>query len=258
MWKIRMDPRNYDTIRDLEQGNWWYASRRDLLQRILRARGNRSQAIIDVGCGVGSNCSVLQEIAEIVVGVDIEEKAIEYAKRRSPSTIFLEGSVLDLPFPNNTFDVVVCLDVLEHTEDEEALSEIARILTSEGILILTVPASMALWNINDVFSKHRLRYEKEGLHQLLQGFFEIYRLQYWNFLLYAPVRIMGPLSLRGMTQKRLRNNLSLIPRPLNRFLLVLMKIENSLISRSRSFPPIGVSLVAVVKKKSTVHTRQGT
>ena len=243
-----MDLQNYETMHFLERNNWWYVTRRDLLRKILKQTNRRFHNAVDLGCGVGSNSEVLLEFSESVFGLDCEKKAIIYAKDRNESIHFVEGSILDCPFSDKSFDLVVCMDVLEHVKDEDALSEISRILTENGYLFITVPAHMKLWNINDYFSKHHRRYHKANIFNLLRRSFRIVRLEYWNFPMYIPARLFGPLSLRGLKKNGLRNNLTLIPQPFNDLLQKILLLENQIILKTRSYPPTGVSLIALAKK----------
>ncbi len=99
--------------------------------------------LIDVGCGIGEFIIRLQDRFHTLVGVDISGREIECAKKRirnSPNIFLHCGELQSFHFPDEHFDVCLCLDVLEHLQNlSRLLGETYRILKSKGILIVTVP-----------------------------------------------------------------------------------------------------------------------
>ena len=90
--------------------------------------------ILDVGCGDGYITNVLAE-KYIVTGMDVSEEALKYIKCET-----CVGNIIDIPFPDKSFDLIVINDVLEHIEDEyyqQALSELVRV--SRKYVLVTVP-----------------------------------------------------------------------------------------------------------------------
>jgi ubiquinone/menaquinone biosynthesis C-methylase UbiE len=72
------------------------------------------------------------------VGADTSDDALREASRRAPGVSFQFGDVLDLPFPDRSFDLVVCTEVLEHVEDPAAaLRELRRV--ARRAVLVTVP-----------------------------------------------------------------------------------------------------------------------
>ena len=76
-----MKEENYDLILSLEDTNWWYKARRDLLTKILRSLNRKFDKCLDLGCGVGSNFRVLQEFSKEVYGIDYSKTAVNYSNR---------------------------------------------------------------------------------------------------------------------------------------------------------------------------------
>lgn len=98
--------------------------------------------VLDVACGEGYGSFFMSDYAKSVVGVDISEEAIDHASAVyvKPNLQFLQGSATDLEFPDNSFDVVVSFETIEHlAEQERMLAEIRRVLRPEGILIISSP-----------------------------------------------------------------------------------------------------------------------
>lgn len=103
------------------------------------ARGKR---VLDAGCGTGYGSAELAQSAADVVGVDVAADAIEYARRNYPipHLRFIESSCISVPFQAESFDLLVAFEVIEHLADYRAfLDECARLLTREGLLIVSSP-----------------------------------------------------------------------------------------------------------------------
>lgn len=98
--------------------------------------------VLDAGCGARRGAWMLAETAKKVIGVDYSPKAIEYAKRHF-SKDNLEYKLMDccaLGFPDNTFEVVVSLEVIEHIKDQRKyLSEMCRVLKPGCLYIGSTP-----------------------------------------------------------------------------------------------------------------------
>jgi SAM-dependent methyltransferase len=78
------------------------------------------------------------------------------------------ASVHDLPFPDQAFDLVCALDIIEHVDnDDRAMSELARVAAPGAVLLLSTPLHPRLWTGFDEFVGHRRRYEPEQIRSLL-------------------------------------------------------------------------------------------
>lgn len=96
--------------------------------------------VLDAGCGEGFSLNKLitNNIGEELEGIENSKEAISLGKKLFPKAKIKLGSVYDLPFETNYFDLVLCTEVLEHLENpQEALLEIIRV--SKKNIILSVP-----------------------------------------------------------------------------------------------------------------------
>jgi SAM-dependent methyltransferase len=101
-----------------------------------------ARRVLDAGCGVGYGSVILAEGGALdVVGVDVAGAVVEAAKAAErPGLRFEQADVGSLPYPDDSFDAVVCFEVIEHVEDPEAvLRELARVLAPGGVIAISSP-----------------------------------------------------------------------------------------------------------------------
>jgi ubiquinone/menaquinone biosynthesis C-methylase UbiE len=128
----------------------------DFMYKISPPAGAR---IVDVGSGIGNNIETLQKYTNELVAVDISEKALSIMRRRfGASACRVKAVVADaqnLPFPDGSFDVVVCTEVIEHCRDVDgAIGECLRILKPGGYIIFSSP------NYLNIAGIEKITYEK--------------------------------------------------------------------------------------------------
>jgi SAM-dependent methyltransferase len=98
--------------------------------------------------------------------VDISEPALTVLERRGGKTTF--ASITNLPFGDQSFDLICALDVIEHVEDDlAAMAELGRLAADESILLLSTELHQEFWTPFDDFVGHRRRYEPERLLAML-------------------------------------------------------------------------------------------
>lgn len=97
--------------------------------------------VLDVGCGTGDNLRYVLRDQAFFYGLEYAEPTTEVARRILEGRADIRvGSATEIPFSDAKFDLVLCIEVLEHIEeDDEACGEIARILKPGGALILSLP-----------------------------------------------------------------------------------------------------------------------
>lgn len=168
----------------VEDDHWWYRGRRRVLSRVIGslelAPGAR---ILDAGCGSGRNMVELARLGE-VTGIELSPTSVAAARSREVGEV-VEGSVEDLPFEDDSFDFAVCLDVIEHLDDDlQTLRELRRVVRPGGRLLVTVPAYPSLWSSHDVVNHHRRRYTRASLLEVANaGGWEAMRTTHFNALL---------------------------------------------------------------------------
>jgi SAM-dependent methyltransferase len=100
------------------------------------------KTVLDCGCGAGYGTADLALTAAHVTGIDLSGDAIDFARLTypRPNTTYLTASCLDLPFPEQSFDLLVAFEVIEHLSGfRRFLDECARALKDTGLLIVSTP-----------------------------------------------------------------------------------------------------------------------
>jgi SAM-dependent methyltransferase len=117
----------------------WRAGQERRLKMIRDAAGRRAEGCVFVdGCGVGMYLGHLVNEAQLAVGLDIELERTLEAHQLAKQVVCGAGE--HLPFPANTFDLILSHEVLEHVQDDtQAVREIIRTLRPGGRLMLFVP-----------------------------------------------------------------------------------------------------------------------
>lgn len=101
----------------------------------------KNAKVLDVGCGMGDNLRYILRERDKFFGLEYAERTARAANRLlGDRAELLVGSASAIPFENNEFDLVLCIEVLEHIpHDKEGCREIARVLKPGGALIISLP-----------------------------------------------------------------------------------------------------------------------
>ena len=113
------------------------------LHRYILARQLSSELdVLDIACGEGYGSALVAEVANSVVGVDIDLGTINEAlsKYKAPNLSFIQGDCANIPHPNNSFDLVISFETIEHHDKQsEMLREIRRVLRPDGVILISSP-----------------------------------------------------------------------------------------------------------------------
>src|SRR5207245_3005787 len=110
---------------------------RALLDRVPVKSSDR---LLEVGCGEGGNLQLLGRAPVSAVGVDFSHAKVSWARHHCGAGRFVCADATRLPFQDETFDVVLCRDVLHHTEDKsEVVGELIRVCRAFGRVVIIEP-----------------------------------------------------------------------------------------------------------------------
>ena len=181
-----VNPAEYHKMAAVEDGMWYYrALHAHVARELATGLGARPAEVLDAGCGAGG---LIRRLAPLQpawrwTGIDVSPLACELARGRCAAEI-REGSILELPFSNASFDAVVSADVIYHVQDDGgALREFFRVLRPGGIVVINVPAYPWLWSYHDEATHACRRYGRgELLAKLATAGFAGRHATHWNTL----------------------------------------------------------------------------
>jgi SAM-dependent methyltransferase len=241
-----MTPDEQQAMLAADERHWWYRGRR----RVLRAELDRlalpaRARLLDAGCGSGRTLDDLAGRGQ-VSGVDASPEAVALARRRGHRDVRV-ADVASLPFADATFDLVTCLDVIEHTPDDRAtLAELRRVTRPSGVLVVTVPAYQALWSWHDVVNRHFRRYDSTSLCVAARAAgWHVVADTHFNSVLLAPAAAIRLAQRRRRAHPR--SDLDLTPAALDGILELPLRLEARLV-RVGVRLPAGLSLLAVLRR----------
>lgn len=242
-----MEADAYTLMASHEAEHWWFVGRRAVIEGLLdRMALPRDARILEAGCGTGGNLYMLQARGQ-VFAFEPHEAAVAIARDRYPGLVIQEGELpRPLPFPDESFDLVAALDVLEHIDDDrEGLQALVRQVRPGGYLLLSVPTHPILWGSHDRRLHHRRRYDVGELRRSLE--IPGTSLEYfgaYNTLL-APIAFALRLAEK-VVPLDFGNQERLPPRPLNAALAAVFGIEGRLVRTWQL--PFGLSHAAILRR----------
>lgn len=242
----------YAEYYEIEHVHWWFLGRwrifADLLDEVLGQRRGTVRAL-DVGCGTGTWLGHLEAFGP-AFGVDYSADAARFCRSRGREHV-VQGSAVELPVADASFDLVCALDMLEHVQDDIAsLRELGRVCCPGGHVLVTVPAYQFLWGRQDEISLHLRRYTARGLRRAIEAAgLCVTRLTYFNTILFPVVAALrlGRRILPGSWRDDTVSDFSMTrPGRVNDLLARIFGVESALVGRVSL--PFGVSILALASK----------
>ncbi len=214
--------------------------------------GELGARVVETGCGIGNFTGTLLD-REAIIAVDIDPECVQVLRDRYPGQPNLQSFTCDASAPAFVDlarfrpDCCVCLNVLEHIEDDEAaLAHMSSILIPGGVVVLLVPAFQSLYGPIDRNLGHHRRYSRASLTKLASSAgLEIKKLQYVNVPGFFGWWINSSI-LKREAQSEMQIEY------FDRYILPWTSRLEAILK-----PPFGQSIFAVLKKRESQHSHSG-
>ena len=250
-----MEEYEYKIMYDIENTYWWFRGKQFLLRMLLNDHlgDNKSNKTLDIGAGTGATLELLRKYGA-AYGVEFSPMAIHMLKQRGLNAIVRADAEEPIPFKNDSFSVVTCLDVLEHLENDSGLlAEMVRVCKPGGIILATVPAMPFLWSGHDEALHHKRRYTKSQLMDRIASLnCTVTQSTYYNAFLFFPIAAVRMLKyfMRTEGEKAESDFFMPLPKWLNSTLYSLFSAELKCLSTVNL--PFGLSILTVIQKPKIV------
>jgi SAM-dependent methyltransferase len=188
----------------------------DELNELLKNFG-KDILVLDCGCGFGAFYNLTKDFNTIYLDISLNLlKKFELKERK------ICGNILNLPFKDNTFDLVLCINVLEHLDYLKALNEIKRVLKDNGHLIVVVINRDSLIK-EEIFNDFKIFHKPLSIEDFkINGF----KIIYSNSAYFLPsiFKIFPPIILSKLLKywKPIDKKLSKIFKNKGEFLIIEM------------------------------------
>ena len=164
----------YERLAELEDKHPWTQAMRRMGLELAACYGGPTPArILDAGCGTGGFLKEFhaQSAEAQTFGFDLSADGLHFAARRGLERLAV-ANVTSLPFASGTFDVLVCADVLQHlsaADAKTALSELARLLRRNGVLVVRTAARCGIGQKRHRDSADYQQWEPGKLRAAVEG-----------------------------------------------------------------------------------------
>jgi SAM-dependent methyltransferase len=126
------------TIPGLAEENYWFRRHEVVYRRLVARCAGRD--VLEAGCGEGYGADLIADVASSVIGLDYDEPTVAHVRARYPRVDVRHGNLASLPLPDDSVDVVVNFQVIEHLWDQpQFVAECRRVLRPGGLLLMSTP-----------------------------------------------------------------------------------------------------------------------
>ncbi|WP_428341709.1 class I SAM-dependent methyltransferase [Mycobacterium sp.] len=126
------------TIPGLDVENYWFRRHEVVYQQLAQRCVGRD--VLEAGCGEGYGADLIADVARQVTAVDYDEATVAHVREHYPRVRVIQGNLAELPQPDQSCDVVVNFQVIEHLWDQpQFVRECARVLRPSGVLMMSTP-----------------------------------------------------------------------------------------------------------------------
>src|SRR6201997_1610428 len=126
------------TIPGLDVENYWFRRHEVVYQQLAQHCAGRD--VLEAGCGEGYGADLISRVARRVIALDYDEATVAHVRARYPRVEVIHGNLVELPLPDQSVDVGVNFQVIEHLWDQpQFVGECFRVLRPSGLLMVSTP-----------------------------------------------------------------------------------------------------------------------
>jgi SAM-dependent methyltransferase len=126
------------TVPGLAEENYWFRRHEVVYARLADRCADRD--VLEAGCGEGYGADLIAGVARRVIGLDYDEATVAHVRARYPQVDMRHGNLASLPLADESVDVVVNFQVIEHLWDQsQFVAECLRVLRPGGVLLMSTP-----------------------------------------------------------------------------------------------------------------------
>jgi 2-polyprenyl-3-methyl-5-hydroxy-6-metoxy-1,4-benzoquinol methylase len=158
----------------------------------------KGKEVLDVASGTGYGSQMLANFAKNVQGLDYSEEAVAYAQENYPAQnlVYNIGDAQKMPFEDDSFDVVISLETIEHLPNPTAfVKEVRRVMRPNGVFLVSTPNDDEFMDGNE-FHVHEFQFKE--LHDLMDDNFDT--VEYYYQSTYFGAALLSEKSLTGGTE----------------------------------------------------------
>jgi SAM-dependent methyltransferase len=252
-----LNKQEYQAMFEVEDQLWWYKIlHKKVIDNILiKFETTKEISILDAGCGTGGLLLNLQKAGfNNIFGFDFNQNAVDFTNSRGFKVMQQDITKLEGMYLPNTFDVIICNDVLYQFEENEIIAiikNLAFFLKSNGIIISNNNAFEVFRGTHDIAVGSKKRFTKTDFKSYIENQnLQISFSTYWSFLLspiILSVRLIQKLQLKlGLINiEKITSDLAMPSVLLNKIFFNIVKIEEKV----SNYFPFGSSLFLVLEKK---------
>lgn len=228
------------------------ASRNDAVAQVKKYTPSAEAVIMEIGCSSGF---LIRDLAKtfpeaVVVGADVVKEPLYRLAKTLPGVPLIRFDLLQCPLPDQSVDVLIMLNVLEHIKnDVDALRKAFNLLKPRGALIIEVPAGPSLYGAYDAELQHFRRYSAAELEgKLTEVGFTVCRKSHLGFAIFpafSVVKLLNkwfvPHKNKAVVRKQAASTSN------NGLIKFAMEFESKRLSNFQL--PFGIRVLAVAVKK---------
>lgn len=174
-----------------------HAEKRVVIADLLtRTHAINTRALV-VGCGLGEDA---EAVGKPTVAIDLSAVALVEARQRYPRHTYLVADAHSLPFTRDSFDTIVCSELIEHVQDPlRMLAEFQRVLQADGVLVVTTPNWKSFYGLARYLGELVLRCPVTSAsqpidHWYTKGLLETHLSRYFEIIEWRGVWFFPPIG----------------------------------------------------------------